>query len=186
MSKWGHPVFSVGSTPYYAHDAGQGNYPGGNGFIPGYGYYPGQGPDHYPWLDGPDSPPYPSGGGLFGLRRKPPEIPPAAYVEAAVPAGVAIITIQVPPDAQVWFDKTRTAQLGTLRRYATPALAAGVSPYRLRVVWTADAKPIEQTRQIDVRPGDRLTVSFLGETIPVPLPVPPGTGSAVPGVLKVP
>src|SRR5262249_50294381 len=53
LSKWGHPVISLGWTPYDAVDTGHGYYPGSHGFIPGYGYYPGIFPNHYPWIDGP-------------------------------------------------------------------------------------------------------------------------------------
>src|SRR5207244_7814939 len=56
MSKWGHPVFSFGWTPYDVTDPGMGNYPGSPGFIPGYGYYPGPGPGTYPWMDAPGTP----------------------------------------------------------------------------------------------------------------------------------
>ena len=56
LSKWGHPVITLGLTPYDSVNVGHGNYPGGPGFIPGYGYYPGPFPSRYPWLDGPDVP----------------------------------------------------------------------------------------------------------------------------------
>ena len=56
MSKWGHPVFSFGWTPYDVIDQGMGHYPGSPGFIPGYGYYPGPGPGTYPRIDGPGTP----------------------------------------------------------------------------------------------------------------------------------
>jgi hypothetical protein len=53
LSTWGHPVITLGLTPYDSTNTGHGNYPGGPGFIPGYGYYPDPFPGHYPWLDGP-------------------------------------------------------------------------------------------------------------------------------------
>ena len=77
MSKWGHPVFTIGSTPYDSINTGQGNYPGGPGFIPGYGYYPGPGPDHYPWMDGPGTP--------FDRRQLEPVMPPPVASVSPLP-----------------------------------------------------------------------------------------------------
>ncbi|HMF13523.1 MAG TPA: hypothetical protein VKE94_14490, partial [Gemmataceae bacterium] len=57
LSKWGHPVITLGWTPYDSVNTGLGNYPGGPGHIPGYGYYPGNVPGQiYPWMDGPGTP----------------------------------------------------------------------------------------------------------------------------------
>src|SRR6516225_5554878 len=57
MSIWGHPVITIGWTPYDVQDPGNYNGVAGSpGFIPGYGNYPGIWPSRYPWMDGPGTP----------------------------------------------------------------------------------------------------------------------------------
>ena len=94
MSKWGHPVFTLGWTPYDSINVGHGNFPGGPGFIPGYGYYPGRGPDHYPWMDGPGTPfdrrklsaAFPAEGGRSGPEEEAPLSPGTALLIVKIPA----------------------------------------------------------------------------------------------------
>lgn len=181
MSKWGHPVFSLGWTPYDAPSAGHGNYIGSNGFIPGYGYYLGSTPAHYPWYDGPDereqgshedhsapaaSPYIVPGRSAFAPRQPEPEVMPGAS---------AILTIRVPADAEIWFNGCSTTQGGTLRRFVTPVLAdEGIQSYDVRARWTENGKVVERTRRVDVRAGDRLTVDFVARPTTGPL----GTAAA--------
>jgi len=159
LSKWGHPVFSIGWTPYDAVSTGHGNYPGSNGFIPGYGYYPGSGPDHYPWYDGPDAYGQPTPG------------PGAISAAEAIPDGAAILSVRVPADGDIWFDGASTVQRGSLRRFVTPALPVGHNfSYQVRARWVADGKEVDRTQAVAVRAGDRLTVDFLSAASPLPVP----------------
>jgi uncharacterized protein (TIGR03000 family) len=169
LSKWGNPVISIGETPYHATSTGHGNYPGSNGFIPGYGYYPGDFPSRYPWLNGPDSPDYTRSG--HGA-------PSAAYrvVEPAegVPPAAALMTVRVPADAEIWFSGDKTAQQGAQRRFVTPGLEGGrYFTYEVRARWKENGKAIERVQTVRVHAGDRLTVDFLALPAPAePLQMP--------------
>jgi uncharacterized protein (TIGR03000 family) len=165
MSKWGHPVFAIGWTPYDAVSTGHGNYPGSNGFIPGYGYYPGDFPSHYPWYDGP------ADHGLPGPYAHA-HAHAAPAVAEAVPPGAAVLRVRVPADAEVWVADHQTAQQGSFRVFLTPPLQEGRNlSYDLRARWIENGKQVEYTRNVPVFPGDRLTIDFLtpaeGEAIPL-------------------
>ena len=152
---------SFGQTPYHATSTGHGNYPGSDGFIPGYGYYPGPFPSRYPWLNGPESPDYRSHGTVITAA---PEVTPAG----------ALVTVRVPADAEIWFSGDATAQRGEWRSFATPPLEAGrILSYQVRVRWRENGHNIEKARRVDVRSGDRLTIDFLaapGGDPSLPLP----------------
>lgn len=161
MSTWGHPVFTIGSTPYDSINAGHGNYPGGPGFIPGYGYYPGPGPDHYPWMDGPGTP--------FDRRTIVPvgpvatPAPPAAEaLPAPTPVNAAVIVVKIPAEAELWFDATLTTQLGSYRLFVTPPLPDGrEATYALRARWRIKGVELTRAELVRVSPGSRFTVNFL-------------------------
>jgi uncharacterized protein (TIGR03000 family) len=170
LSTWGHPVFTLGWTPYEAMSAGHGYYIGSDGFIPGYGYYPGQGPSHYPWYDVPAGRGH--GGPAYDFHPAPgtPSFPTHANATPApksvgtetLPATAAVLTVRVPESAAVWFDEVKTSQTGAARRFVTPELPAGSAySYAVHARWTENGLPVHRTRVVDVRPGDRLTVDFL-------------------------
>jgi uncharacterized protein (TIGR03000 family) len=147
LSRWGHPVISLGWTPYDSINVGHGNVPGGPGYIPGYGYYPGDLPGRYPWIDGPPT------------RAHGPAPAVVAPPEDAPPAGAAVLRVHVPAGARVWFSGELTAQQGPWRTFVTPPLAAGCRyRYDLRVVWTQDGKEVERTRPVLLYAGGRLTI----------------------------
>jgi uncharacterized protein (TIGR03000 family) len=73
---------------------------------------------------------------------------------------VANIRLRVPANAQVWFNGKSTSLTGGLRRFFTEALEPGKDyPYEIRVRWTENGRPIEQTRKITVQSGDWLTLN---------------------------
>jgi uncharacterized protein (TIGR03000 family) len=73
----------------------------------------------------------------------------------------ASITINVPnPDAEIWFDGTRTKQRGFERHFHTPPLPAGTSTYTIRASWDDGINNVDRTRQIQVYPGQSVTVDF--------------------------
>ncbi|HZU36863.1 MAG TPA: TIGR03000 domain-containing protein [Gemmataceae bacterium] len=161
MSKWGHPVFTVGATPYDSTNVGHGNYPGGPGFIPGYGYYPGRGPDHYPWLDGPGTP--------FDRRKIVPVLPTVSEalprteeLPAPAPVDAAVIVVKLPAEAELWFDGVRTAQGGSYRLFVTPPLPNGQeATYILRARWRLKGVELKRSEEVRVQAGTRSTVNFL-------------------------
>jgi len=97
-------------------------------------------------------------------------VPPAVetVVPAAAPAVVLVsantsvlVTVDVPPNAEVWFNGAPTAQPGTVRRYISPPLNPGMDyTYFVRARWTEDGVPIDRTRRVTVHAGDQLTVDF--------------------------
>lgn len=161
MSAWGHPVVTFGWTPYDAVSTGHGNYPGSNGFIPGYGYYPGNMPGHYPWYDVP--PEHRAAG-------------PVPAAEEAVPPGAAVLRVRVPADAEVLVEGRRTVQRGAVRTFVSPPLAEGHHFfYDLLALWVEDGREVARRRKVAVFPGDRLTVDFLGAA-PAPAEEPAALG----------
>jgi uncharacterized protein (TIGR03000 family) len=158
LSKWGHPVVTLGWTPYDSVNTGHGNYPGSPGFIPGYGYYPGQGPDHYPWLDGPGVP--------FDRRKlAAPRVdgaPDGPAAEEAPPPGAALVVVKLPAEAELWVDGAATRQGGSYRCFVTPPLEEGRPVlYTLRVRWRVKGAELCRVEEVQVRPGTVATVNFL-------------------------
>jgi uncharacterized protein (TIGR03000 family) len=174
----GHVV--IGGPVDFSVSTGHGNYPGGDGFVPGYGYYP-QG-----WIDsGVDVglvrlPPY--------LRPAPPDVvlvpppPPPPAPALTLPDGAALLAVRVPADAEVWFDGEATAQRGRTRLFVTPPLDGGREwTYSLRVRWRDGGRPVERAQTFRVRPGDRLLIDYLGDgptTDAAPGPFPGAAGAA--------
>lgn len=163
LSKWGHPVISLGLAPYDTVDPGQAHYPGSPGFKPGYGYYPGPGPGTYPWMDGPGTP--------FDRRKMLPPLlhaplpgdgPTLTNEEEPLPPGVALIIVKLPAEAELWFDEIKTSQGGSYRRFITPPLASGHKlSYTLLVRWQIRGVELTRVEKVEVVPGGRFTVDFL-------------------------
>ncbi|MFN4261181.1 MAG: TIGR03000 domain-containing protein [Gemmataceae bacterium] len=71
------------------------------------------------------------------------------------------IVVHVPADAVIWVDDTQSQQTGTERRYESPPIPAGQEyHYHLKACWTENGQPIELTRDVIVRPGQRAIVDF--------------------------
>jgi len=90
--------------------------------------------------------------------------PPLDYNEPPLtsPSGDdVLINVEVPNDAEVWFQGQRTSQTGTHREFESPPLAPGREyQYEITVRWRDDGQTVKQTRRIDVRAGDRVDVIF--------------------------
>jgi uncharacterized protein (TIGR03000 family) len=66
----------------------------------------------------------------------------------------ATVELTVPADAQVWFNGQATSLTGTVRRFVTPPLNAnGDYSYEVKVTWTKDGKPMEESKTISVVAG---------------------------------
>jgi uncharacterized protein (TIGR03000 family) len=73
----------------------------------------------------------------------------------------AIVQVEVPANASVWFGGAQTKQGGTLRTYETPPLESGYAyHYDVKARWEQDGKAVERTQRIEVYPGGRITVTF--------------------------
>jgi len=64
------------------------------------------------------------------------------------------------PDAQVWVEGQEMSSTGTMRPFYSPPLEDGSYTYTFRAQWSQDGKAVDQTRQVRVHPGDRITVDF--------------------------
>jgi uncharacterized protein (TIGR03000 family) len=158
----------IGGPVDFSTSTGQGNYPGSDGFVPGYGYYPNGWRDSgidlnlvRPWPHAAYRPP------PFHQEFVP--TPPPEPTLALAP-GAALLAVRVPADAEVWFGGDPTAQRGRTRLFVTPPLEAGRDlTYDLRVRWQDGGKPVERSQAVRVRPGDKLLIDY---TAAEPLPLP--------------
>ena len=79
----------------------------------------------------------------------------------AIPADGALLLALVPTEAQVYINGVLTTTTGTERQYLTEGLLAGHKyPFRVEAVIERDGRRQSDSRIIDVRVGDSLTVSF--------------------------
>jgi len=85
----------------------------------------------------------------------------------------ATITVIVPePNAQVWFNDAPTSQRGMERLFNTPALQQA-GAYTIKARWTENGRNVDQQRQVQVQPGQSITVNFKAnppDKLPAPLP----------------
>jgi len=93
---------------------------------------------------------------------------PAA--QAADPANApaddrpVLLTLVVPPNAEVWIDGKKTTMSGTVRQFVSPALKSGKNYlYTLRVHWQRNNKDVEETRSLTVQAGDAVRLDYLGQ-----------------------
>jgi uncharacterized protein (TIGR03000 family) len=78
-----------------------------------------------------------------------------------LPPGAVLMNVRVPANAELWFDDEKTSQTGRLRPFVTPALEPGKDySYEIRARWTEGGRAVEQTRIINLRAGDRLTLNL--------------------------
>jgi uncharacterized protein (TIGR03000 family) len=73
-----------------------------------------------------------------------------------------LINLRVPGNAEVWFDGSKTSQTGRQRSFVSPPLQPGRNySYNIRARWIEAGRPVEQTRRINVRAGDRDNLNLL-------------------------
>lgn len=102
-----------------------------------------------------------------------PAVPDAAAADQQPPVDNAIhLQLTVPENAEVYFDGAKTSQTGTTREFTSPALSPGQRyAYKISVRYPGpDGQPVNDTRQIFVRPNDWFSVDF---TRPAPSDQPP-------------
>jgi uncharacterized protein (TIGR03000 family) len=159
-----------GYHPYYGYH---------HYYRPSYGFYPYYGYGYYPYYNG-----YPylwsgvttDSGYADGYADVAPTYPddtsvtaPAAgYQSYSLPAttldqpdGIAHVTVNVPLDAQVWFDDTPTTSTGAVRQYDTPPLTPGTHyAYSVRARWNEHGHEVTQTQRVEVMVGAHVNVRF--------------------------
>jgi uncharacterized protein (TIGR02246 family) len=91
-------------------------------------------------------------------------VAPATARPANAPAAqaAAIITIAVPPNAEVFFDGTATTQTGSERSFVSPLLDAGRKySYEIRARWRENGRIVQRSQKLSVSGGDSVRVDFL-------------------------
>jgi uncharacterized protein (TIGR03000 family) len=148
-------------------------------FYGGYDYYPSYYPsytyDSYPYGSYSDYSNYDTTAGIWSLPTYnggyytytgPQSIPGVASDK------VAHVTVNVPADAQVWFDDRPTTTTGAVRHYETPALAPSSHyAYEIRARWNDNGREVTQTQKVDIRAGASVRVDF---------PLPQATATQMP------
>jgi uncharacterized protein (TIGR03000 family) len=86
----------------------------------------------------------------------------APRAEYIVPRDAALIDMQLPANAEVWFSGEKTTQDGAARSFVTPALEQGHRyAYQIKVRWKdSNGKTVEREQKVAVRPGSRLNLRF--------------------------
>jgi uncharacterized protein (TIGR03000 family) len=148
---WGYPWYGYGGWggyyPYYDSNYYGSPYYGYSPYDSGYyssDYYAAQ-----PYQDPNVAP----GTGSYSFY--PPPV-------AAADNNTAKIEVRVAPDAELWFDGTKTTQRGPMRSFTTPPLTPGKTfNYEVKATWMVNGAPVTQTRQVTVEAGKRNTINFL-------------------------
>lgn len=159
-------------------------YYGGGSYREYYNYGRGYGLANFPGpLPGPMYRPDPYA--LQPPKRLPPSAPPPPPREhLSVPVAVAsksvvYLTVETPADADVWLEGVKSKQSGAARLFVSPPLVQGGKyAYEVRARWKEEGREVEQTQEVAVQAGEKLTVRFptgpqLDEA-PVPKPFPLG------------
>src|SRR5262249_706186 len=64
-------------------------------------------------------------------------------------------------NAEVWFENQKTQQKGILRQYVSGSLDPNSTyTFHVRARWVSNGRPVEQTRNIDARAGQQITIDF--------------------------
>ena len=155
----------------YVH-SGSHSYYGSYGYSPYYyGAYP------YTWNSTPYSSSYSSsygyvpmdsGDATYGTAPSgttQTDYPPATVT---VPSDTkADVTVNVPVNAELWIDGSKTTSTGTVREFQSPPLTSGSRySYDLRARWNENGHEVTQTQQVEITAGAHVSVSF---------PLPPKT-----------
>ena len=134
----------------------------------GYGYSPvDHGGYYYPDDQG-DVPPVPDD----DIPPVPDEATPKAPTD-----NTARIHVNLPPEAQLWFEGHLTGQTGAKRDFYSPKLAPGKTfLYRIRARWREGDRVVEQSGEFKVRANETTTVRFplpRKDELPPPREAPP-------------
>jgi uncharacterized protein (TIGR03000 family) len=94
-------------------------------------------------------------------RFYPPEVENAPY---PVESDRALVLVHLPPDAQLLFQGTETKLTGPARVFRSPPLEFGKTyRYDVQARWLENGKPVEKSRAVTVRAGERFVVDLLAD-----------------------
>jgi uncharacterized protein (TIGR03000 family) len=90
--------------------------------------------------------------------------PAATDSTMAIPADAAMLVVELPADAKVFVNGSKTAATGSVRRFLSRGLAEGKSyEYVVRMVVDRDGVASEETKVVSLSAGSRKSVAFAGE-----------------------
>jgi uncharacterized protein (TIGR03000 family) len=79
----------------------------------------------------------------------------------AQPDTRAQIIVDVPADAEIWFEGTKMTSTGSVREYRSPPLTPGARyTYEVRARWTENGQEVTQTQEVKVAAGANVNVKF--------------------------
>jgi uncharacterized protein (TIGR03000 family) len=145
----------------FHHHGGFGWFPGyygGYGAWPyNYGYYP---YSYDTYSDALSSPAYDSE--YYDPYRDWTSSYPDSYSSfTAQPDASAHVSVSVPPDAEIWFNGTKTTVTGAVREYQSPSLTPGHRyTYDVRARWNENGHEVTQAQQVEVTAGAHVDVKF--------------------------
>jgi uncharacterized protein (TIGR03000 family) len=140
-------------------------------FPPDYGPYPAssynwptarQALDEYGWFGRR----YHKGGNVSGHGAEaftaPVIYPTAEQIKEPEMSAPAIIRVDVPEHAGLWFDDQATSQTGPSRLFITsPLKAGGAYVYQVRARWKSGAKEVDRTLAVHLKAGEDKSIKFM-------------------------
>jgi uncharacterized protein (TIGR03000 family) len=152
----GHGFAHYGYRPWY------GGWGYGSLYYPSYGYawYPGD--LDYSWYPG-YALNYDYRPTVYGSAYYTPEVTTTVTptAPAVAPDNSVQISLVVPPDAEVWFDDSRTQQTGGTRQFHSPPLTPGRDhTYTIHARWRENGRTSDRFRTVDVQAGASLNVDM--------------------------
>jgi uncharacterized protein (TIGR03000 family) len=101
----------------------------------------------------------------FGLNNAQSSFYPGFAQSGMMNPNDAGIIVRVPdPNAEIFFGDHQTQQRGIIRHFETdqPLQPNQSYTFQVRARWTQNGQPVEQTRQVQARAGQNVTVDFAG------------------------
>jgi uncharacterized protein (TIGR03000 family) len=168
---WGGRDGGWGNSGYYGDGWGWGGrswgYPGNYGYDRGgfgyYGYNNGWYSPGYNYSYTPDSgyssdlysqPGYYQGGDTYqyGMTQS----------NQGYDQNAAILSVRIPPDAQLSVEGQATQQRGMFRQFVSPPLTPNREfTYDIKATWNQNGREVTQTRHVPVRAGQQVRVDFM-------------------------
>ena len=83
--------------------------------------------------------------------------------EAAIPDDKARVVVSLPADARLWVDQVECPLSGSVRSFDTPQLDPQQTyAYTLRVAVQRNGQTVQDSRRVQLTPGQRVEVDFNG------------------------
>jgi uncharacterized protein (TIGR03000 family) len=97
----------------------------------------------------------------YGSTATPPADDSQSYYAPPATDNRARVTVNVPANAQVWFDDVATAPAGKVRQFTSPPLTPGIPyAYIVRARWNENGRQVLQSQQLEVSAGAHAIATF--------------------------